>query len=160
MGSKSVGNVPTATTTVTASLQPSINISVRSTVTRFSSATYAYSALTTRTDTITNPTVTDTFSSTPTLLQTTSVVVPSTITKTSTFTQTDMSTSTTKTATTQGSATIEIPSTQTISSAEFLMIRTMATLQRSERPLMEFWLLPTPPAWTVRVSSLTLMDDS
>ena len=101
LGSTKVSHVPTSTETKTGA-QPTKTVDVRSTVTRYAGYLYTYTTFTTDTHTVTDSTVTDTYSSTTTVYSVETDTATSTITNTETDTATSYTTSTTVIPTTAG----------------------------------------------------------
>ncbi|GFP57130.1 hypothetical protein TASIC1_0007062200 [Trichoderma asperellum] len=102
LGMKSVKHVSTVTKTSTSSHQPTTTVTVRPTVTSYVGLWYTITGFTTKTKTITDSTVTDTFSTTSTVFSVETDTITATVTTTTTNTDTASSTSTTVVPTTQG----------------------------------------------------------
>lgn len=102
LGTKSVKHVSTVTKTSTSSHQPTTTVTVRPTVTSYVGLWYTITGFTTKTKTITDSTVTDTFSTTSTVFSVETDTITATVTTTTTNTDTASSTSTTVVPTTQG----------------------------------------------------------
>ncbi|KAJ4246345.1 hypothetical protein NW762_013696 [Fusarium torreyae] len=102
MGSTSVSDVETDTTTKTRKIAPTTTITVNPTVTKQNGRWSTITKLATKTFTVTGKADTDTFTTTTTLFKVATVTVSATATITTTKTGTETSTSTTQVPTTAG----------------------------------------------------------
>jgi hypothetical protein len=102
LGTKSTNHVSTVTKTSTSSHQPTKTVTIRPTVTTYVGLWYTVTGFATKTKTVTDSTVTDTFSTTSTVFAVETDTITSTVTTTTTNTDTASSTSTTVVPTTQG----------------------------------------------------------